>query len=403
MISVGVGGGMESMTRNYGSMAKPTVLWPKLMEGDGDKQGTGGEEGVKDARDCMMSMGVTSENVAKRYGVNREDQDRFAAESHQKASRAQKEGLFDSEIVKVKTLRRNDDGVEEEVTVDKDDGIRHNASFESMQKLKPVFSEDGASTAGNSSQISDGAAATLLMRRSTATELGLSADIIGKWVATRVMGCKPDEMGVGPAVAIPKLLDATGLSVEDVGLWEINEAFASQALYCVRKLGIDEGKVNPKGGAIARGHPLGKKLESRPQKRLLTDVPQVLPELYRLRHCCRSSKDNRKKWVSSACALVSQVSIHDCRPAANENRYRHGSCGHVCSRVGHLSREMVGLIYGLGLHPRVSNPARTENVMTPELCHRYLRRYLLAALGRERKRTTRLERDYVRQRGEGER
>jgi acetyl-CoA acyltransferase 1 len=217
------------------------------------------EGGVKDARDCMMSMGVTSENVAKRYGVPRADQDKFAAESHQKASRAQKEGLFDSEIVPVKTLRADDEGKDQEIVVDKDDGIRHNATLESMAKLKPVFAEDGASTAGNSSQISDGAAATLLMRRSTATELGLGNNIIGKWVATRVAGCRPDEMGVGPAVAIPKLLDATGVSVGEVGIWEINEAFASQALYCVRKLGIDESKVNPKGGAIARGHPLGKR------------------------------------------------------------------------------------------------------------------------------------------------
>jgi len=250
MIDVGIGGGMESMTRNYGSQAKPTVLWPKLME-------EGGEE-KKDARDCMMSMGITSENVAKRYGVSRADQDRFAAESHQKASRAQKEGLFDSEIVPIKTIRADDDGKDQEIVVDKDDGIRHNATAETMAKLKPVFAEDGASTAGNSSQVSDGAAATLLMRRSTATELGLGNNIIGKWVATRVAGCHPDEMGVGPAVAIPKLMDATGVSVNEVGIWEINEAFASQALYCIRKLGIDESKVNPKGGAIARGHPLGK-------------------------------------------------------------------------------------------------------------------------------------------------
>ena len=248
-IDVGVGGGMESMTRNFGSGAKPTVLWPELMEDMSEEN--------KDSRDCMMSMGITSENVSKRYGVSRADQDAFAAASHQKASRAQKEGLFDDEIVPVKTRKLGEDGKEEEVVVDKDDGIRHNATAESMGKLKPVFSEDGASTAGNSSQVSDGAAATLLMRRSTAQELGLSKDIIGKWVAQRVAGCRPDEMGVGPAIAIPKLLDATGVKTEEVGLWEINEAFASQALYCIRKLGIDEGKVNPKGGAVARGHPLG--------------------------------------------------------------------------------------------------------------------------------------------------
>jgi len=173
---------------------------------------------------------------------------------------AQKEGLFDKEIVPVKVLQKdldNPDNSGKEVVVDKDDGIRHNASVESMAKLKPVFAKDGCSTAGNSSSINDGAAASLLMRRSTATELGLSGSIIGKWVATQTVGCLPDEMGVGPAVAIPKLLEHTGISTEEVGIWEINEAFASQALYCIRKLGIDQSKVNPKGGAIALGHPLG--------------------------------------------------------------------------------------------------------------------------------------------------
>jgi acetyl-CoA acyltransferase 1 len=145
--------------------------------------------------------------------------------------------------------------------ISKDDGIRANASLEGMAKLKPAFKEGGTSTAGNSSQISDGAAATLMMRRSTATELGLTSSIIGKWAGTQVAGCKPDEMGIGPAIAIPKLLEYTGLKTEDVGLWEINEAFASQAIYCLRTLGLEkkleEGKVNPKGGAIALGHPLG--------------------------------------------------------------------------------------------------------------------------------------------------
>ena len=126
-----------------------------------------------------------------------------------------------------------------------------------MAKLKPVFKPDGASTAGNSSQVSDGAAAALMMRRSTAEALGLRDSIIGKWVGTQVVGVPPDEMGIGPAVAIPALLQATGIHNNDVGIWEINEAFASQALYSIRKLGIDVEKVNPKGGAIALGHPLG--------------------------------------------------------------------------------------------------------------------------------------------------
>ncbi|KAK2765215.1 hypothetical protein FQN54_008914 [Arachnomyces sp. PD_36] len=248
-ISIGVGGGMESMTRNYGSRAIPTVLWRELRD-----------SWSKDARDCIMSMGLTSENVAERYGVSRQDQDVFAANSHLKAAEAQAGGRFYEEIVPVKTVSiepEHPDAPPKEITVSADDGIRPTVSAEKMASLKPAFKENGSSTAGNSSQVSDGAAATLLMRRSTATELGLSSSIKGRWVSTQVAGCAPDEMGIGPALAIPKLLHSTGLDVSDVGIWEINEAFASQALYCVRKLGIDEGKVNPKGGAIALGHPLG--------------------------------------------------------------------------------------------------------------------------------------------------
>lgn len=255
-INVGIGAGMESMTRNYGSKAIPTVLWPELRDSE-----------VDDVRDCIMPMGLTSENVASRYGVSRADQDAFAVESHRRAKEAQDAGVFEKEIVSVETQYQEVNkvgekvGDEQTITVSKDDGIRGNASIEGMTKLKPAFKADGTSTAGNSSQISDGAAATLLMRRSTATELGLTGSIIGKWVATQVAGCKPDEMGIGPAIAIPKLLEQTGLKTEDVNVWEINEAFASQALYSVRKLGLEkaleEKKVNPHGGAIALGHPLG--------------------------------------------------------------------------------------------------------------------------------------------------
>ncbi|GME53346.1 3-ketoacyl-thiolase [Neofusicoccum parvum] len=248
-IDVGIGGGMESMTRNYGSRAIPTVLWPALKDSP-----------VKDARDCIMNMGITAENVAERYGVSRADQDAFAAHSQQKAARAQKSGLFDAEIVPVTTRTRPDPEVpenEEEVTVREDDGIRPTTTVEKLSAMKPAFKPDGSSTAGNSSQVSDGAAAALMMRRSTAHALGLQDSIVGKWAGTQVVGCAPDEMGVGPAIAIPKLLDYTGVKKEEVGIWEINEAFASQALYCIRKLGIQEEKVNPKGGAIALGHPLG--------------------------------------------------------------------------------------------------------------------------------------------------
>ena len=248
-IDVGVGGGMESMTRNYGSRAIPTQLWEDLKNSP-----------VKEARDCIMSMGLTAENVAERYGVSRADQDAFAAASHQKAAKAQKDGLYDKEIVPVTTRwhpNPENPEITEEITVNKDDGIRPNSTSESLAKMKPAFKPDGSSTAGNSSQVSDGAAAALMMRRSTATALGLEKDIIGKWAGTQTVGCKPDEMGIGPAIAIPKLLDYTGISASEVGIWEINEAFASQAIHCVRTLGIDEAKVNPKGGAIALGHPLG--------------------------------------------------------------------------------------------------------------------------------------------------
>ncbi|KAJ9649624.1 hypothetical protein H2201_001767 [Coniosporium apollinis] len=248
-IDVGIGGGMESMTRNYDTRAIPRVLWPALKESP-----------VKDARDCIMNMGMTSENVAERYGVGRKEQDEFAARSQQKAAKAQKEGLFDKEIVPVTTRWRPTPEVpenEEEITVTKDDGIRPGTTVEKLSSMKPAFKPDGSSTAGNSSQVSDGAAAALMMRRSTAQALGLSGSIIGKWAGSQVVGCKPDEMGIGPAIAIPKLLEYTGVSKEEIGIWEINEAFASQAIYCIRELGIDESKVNPKGGAIALGHPLG--------------------------------------------------------------------------------------------------------------------------------------------------
>ncbi|OIW24672.1 acetyl-CoA acetyltransferase [Coniochaeta ligniaria NRRL 30616] len=256
MIGVGIGAGMESMTRNYGSRAIPVDLWPELKESPN-----------KDARDCIMAMGLTSENVAKRYGVGRKEQDEYAVESHRRAAKARENGDFKDEIVPVTTRWQEVDkqgnkiGEEKTVTVSEDDGIRANASFEGLQKLKPAFAADGTSTAGNSSQVSDGAAAALLMSRSTATQLGLADSIIGKFVSAVTVGCRPDEMGIGPALAIPKLLNQVGLKNEDIDQWEVNEAFASQGIYCLRELDLikdwENGKVNPDGGAIALGHPLG--------------------------------------------------------------------------------------------------------------------------------------------------
>lgn len=256
MITTGIAAGMESMTRNYASRAIPVDLWPELKESP-----------VQDARDCIMPMGLTSENVASRYSVGRREQDEFAVESHRRAAKAQADGLFDQEIVPVHTRFQEVDkegnkiGDEKRIEVTKDDGIRANATLDALTKLKPAFKSDGSSTAGNSSQVSDGAAAALLMSRSTATELGLTSNIIGKFVAATVVGCAPDEMGIGPALAIPKLLGQLDIEAKDVDRWEINEAFASQAIHCVRELGLEkdweQGKVNPDGGAIALGHPLG--------------------------------------------------------------------------------------------------------------------------------------------------
>ncbi|KAG5982029.1 hypothetical protein E4U55_002398 [Claviceps digitariae] len=271
MIAVGIGAGMESMTRNYGSRAVPGDVWPLLRGRVRDKQMEDDDDNTKHVRDCLMPMGQTAENVASRYGVSRADQDAFAEVSHLRAARARREAWFDAEIVPVQTPFRGSEEDHQEqdgektttITVTADDGIRDDVSLAALARLKPAFSPDGSGTctAGNSSQMSDGAAATLLMRRSTATQLGLADRIIGKFVSAVAVGCAPDEMGVGPALAIPRLLNQHGLHTADVDRWEINEAFASQALYCVRELGLEHawesGRVNPTGGAIALGHPLG--------------------------------------------------------------------------------------------------------------------------------------------------
>lgn len=200
-------------------------------------------------------MGVTAEIVAERYGVTREDQDKLGVESHKKALAAQKAGKFKAEIVAVPTTVKDDKGDEKQVMCDADDGPRE-TTLEGLGKLKTVFKKEGGTvTAGTSSQVSDGAAAVLLMRRSKAEQLGVKP--IGVYRGAKVVGCEPVEMGVGPAVAIPPALEAAGLKVGDIDVFEINEAFAAQALYCVKKLGVPEEKLNPNGGAIALGHPLG--------------------------------------------------------------------------------------------------------------------------------------------------
>ncbi|TVQ86762.1 MAG: thiolase family protein [Deltaproteobacteria bacterium] len=199
-------------------------------------------------------MGITAENVANRFSVSREDQDAFAVRSHERALSAQAEGKFDDEIVPIQT-KVWVDGAWKEIEHRVDEGPRQGSTVEVLGKLRPAFSKTGSVTAGNSSQISDGAAATVAASREYAEANGLP--ILGILKSYQVVGVEPEIMGIGPAVAIPAALEKAGIQLEDVGLFEINEAFASQAVYCVRELGIDLDKVNVNGGAIALGHPLG--------------------------------------------------------------------------------------------------------------------------------------------------
>ncbi|NLV17134.1 MAG: acetyl-CoA C-acyltransferase, partial [Syntrophomonadaceae bacterium] len=205
------------------------------------------------------SMGQTAENVASRYNVSREDQDAFAVDSHKKASAAEKAGKFKDETVpvpvKITTLNGAGKPVTKEVMYDYEEGIRHDATIEAMAKLRPAFVPGGTVTAASSSQTTDGAAAVMLMEKQKALELGLKPRL--KFVCFAVAGCGPDEMGVGPVYAVPKALEKAGLKLEDIGLIEINEAFASQSIYCCRELGFNMDIVNVNGGAIAMGHPMG--------------------------------------------------------------------------------------------------------------------------------------------------
>ena len=197
-------------------------------------------------------MGITSENVAAEYGITRQEQDEFAAKSFNKAFAAQKAGKFKEEIVPVKILWSDPKtGDEKEITVSEDEGIRDGVTAESLSKLKPAFSKTGTTHAGNASQVSDGAAAVLLARRSVAEKHGLP--ILGKFVQAVSVGVPPKVMGIGPLYAIRKLWEKTGTKDADIDFYEINEAFASQAVYSVKELGISYDKVNPVGGAIALG------------------------------------------------------------------------------------------------------------------------------------------------------
>jgi acetyl-CoA acyltransferase len=203
-------------------------------------------------------MGITAENVASRYGISRKDQDAFAYHSQRKAAEAKAGGLY-TELMPTPATRfvRQSGGTFKKETFiqDFDDGIREGTTKEGLAGLMPVFAAGGTVTAGNSSQTTDGAAATVIMSESKVKELGLKP--IAKLNSYTTIGCKPEEMGVGPRYAIPKLLKLAGMDLKDIGLIELNEAFASQALYCIRELGLDMNKINIHGGAIALGHPLG--------------------------------------------------------------------------------------------------------------------------------------------------
>ena len=209
--------------------------------------------------DFYLSMGLATENVARKYEVTREEQDEFAFRSHTRAAAALDDGKFTDEIVplQVSVEELNEKGKKQrrEVVFDKDEGVRRDTSAEGLAKLKPAFHVKGTITAGNASQMSDGAAAAIVMSDSRARELG--AKPLARFIAYATAGCPPEEMGIGPVFAIPKALKLAGLTLADIDVIELNEAFAAQSLAVIKTLGIDPEKVNVNGGAIALGHPLG--------------------------------------------------------------------------------------------------------------------------------------------------
>jgi acetyl-CoA acyltransferase len=239
-----VAGGVEDMTHVPMGGNKP-VAYGQLVE---------------DWVEAYSPMGLTAENVANQFNISRERQDQFSLKSHENALRAIDEGRFKSQILPIETeaFEEGPEGhpVAKTVTVDTDEGPRRGTSLEALAKLKPAFDPKGTVTAGNSSQMNDGAAAVVVMTREKAKALGLKP--LAVYRRYQVAGVPPEIMGVGPAYAIPKLLEKAGMKTEDIDLWEVNEAFASQAIYCCEDaLKLDMNKVNVNGGAIALGHPLG--------------------------------------------------------------------------------------------------------------------------------------------------
>jgi len=237
-----IGGGLESMTYvpMGGNLPRPHPEYTKKLA------------------DLYASMGITAENVANRYNVPREAQDEFAHQSQMKAAEAKNKKQF-KEIVATPATRyvQQKDGTYYKDTFlqDFDDGIREDTTLEGLAGLNPAFAAGGSVTAGNSSQMTDGAAASVIMSEGKVKALGVKP--IAKFKCYTTVGCRPDEMGIGPKLAIPKLMKLADMDLKDIGLFEINEAFASQAIYCIDELGIDRQNVNIHGGAIALGHPLG--------------------------------------------------------------------------------------------------------------------------------------------------
>jgi acetyl-CoA acyltransferase len=242
-IEIGIAGGAESMTMvpMAGYKFSPNPHF------------------AQDLPHYYTNMGLTAENVAVKYGINREDQDEFSLKSHQKAAHAVNSGLFDPELVpidvEVTELDEDDKLFKRHFTVKRDEGPRADTNIEALAKLKPAFKEGGVVTAGNSSQMSDGAAGVVVMSAERAKQLGLQP--LARFVSFAVGGVAPELMGIGPIVAIPKALKVAGLTLNDIDLIELNEAFAAQGLAVIRTLEMDESKINVNGGAIALGHPLG--------------------------------------------------------------------------------------------------------------------------------------------------
>jgi acetyl-CoA acyltransferase len=240
-----VAGGVESISLTMKSVNTDNLINPLLKE---------------QVPGIYLPMGQTAEIVARRYSVSREEQDLYALQSQQRTAQAQAAGLFDDEIVPMAVKYRIEDKASGQVqivegVVDRDDCNRPDTTLQSLAGLNPVFAEDGSVTAGNSSQLSDGASMTLVMSLEKALELGLKPKAFFRGFT--VAGCAPDEMGIGPVFSVPRLLKARGLQVADIDLWELNEAFASQCLYARNRLEIDNDKYNVNGGSIAIGHPFG--------------------------------------------------------------------------------------------------------------------------------------------------